>query len=164
MPNFTPNEILAAAGLSDLTGPRADFAYNKIIQDGEVLLIAERIARESFLAEAVRSMTPGQIGRLQKRTRPEPAPVVRWTVTISTISNRPLLKATFGKEEVFFDGTPEKAAHFVWHGEKPPLRLLEEYAAEFNPNAPVLDAAYYHTATAKDAPRKHFNSILKIWE
>jgi hypothetical protein len=163
MSTNTPNEILAAAGLSDLSGPRADFAYNKIISDGEILLIAERLSREAFIAAAVRSMDPGQLNRLRKRSRPEPAPVVRWVVTISTISQRPLLTATFGKEQIFFDGTPEKAAALVWHGEKPPVRALQEYTAAFNPNAPVLDAAYWHTATNKEPRAPQFDPITNEW-
>jgi len=156
MPNYTPEEILAAAGLSDLTGPRADFAYRKIIDDHEVLAIAERLSREAFIVAALQSMDSGQRSRLAKRTRPEPAPVVRWAVTIAPVSQRPMIKATFGGEEVFFDGAPEKAAHFVWHGEKPPLRLLEEYAKEFDPNAPTGMADYWAQVHHKEPRAPHF--------
>ena len=69
----SPNEILEAAGLSDLTGPRADFAYRKIVNDHEVLEIAERLAREAFIIPALQSMDLGQLSRLAKRARPEPS-------------------------------------------------------------------------------------------
>ena len=164
MSTNTPNEILDVAGLSDLTGPRADFAYRKIIDDHEVLAIADRLSREAFIAAAVRSMDPGQLNRLRKRSRPEPAPVVRWVVTISTISQRPLMTATFGKEQIFFDGKPEQAASIFWHGEKPSVRVLQEYAAAFNPNAPVLDAAYWHAVTHKEPRAPQFDPISNTWE
>lgn len=163
MSTATPTNILVAAGLNDLSGPRADYAYNKIIEDHEVLEIAERLSRAAFIVAALQSMDPGQLNRLRKRTRPEPAPVVRWLVTVGMISNRPSLKAVFGAEEIFFDGTPEKASALVFHGEKPPVRVLQEYSAAFNPNAPVLDAAYWHAITHKEPRAPHFDPISG-WE
>jgi hypothetical protein len=156
MPTNTVNEILEAAGLSDLSGPRADFAFNKIINDHEVLEIAERLSREAFIGAALRSMAPGQLARLQKRIQPAPAPMVRWVVTIGSVSQRALLTATFGGEQIFFDGTPEKAANLQFHGEHPSVRVLQEYAGAFNPNLPVPDAAYWHAATHKEPRAPHF--------
>jgi len=148
----SPNEILEAAGLSDLTGPRADFAYRKIVNDHEVLEIAERLAREAFIIPALQSMDLGQLSRLAKRARPEPAPVVRWTVTIGSVSQRPLLTGTFGGEQIFFDDTPEKAANILWHSEHPPVRVLQAYAAAYDPNNPAqMDAAYWFARTSKPA-------------
>jgi hypothetical protein len=154
----TTNEIIEAAGLSlsDLPGAHLDFAINKITNDTEVLNIAARLAADAFIVSALRKMNAGQLARLRKRIQPGPAPTVQWNVTLAQISQRPLLMAKYRTEEIFFDGEPERAAKLEFHGEHPPVHILQKYAAAYDPtNKPQMDAAYWHVRTAK-APRPSF--------
>jgi hypothetical protein len=154
----TTNEIIEAAGLdpAQFSDARLAFALEKIINDHEVLDIAARLAAEAFIVPALRKMDPGQLARLRKRIQPEPAPTVQWTVALAERSQRPLLVAKYHTEEIFFDGEPERAPSLEFHGEHPPVHILQRYSAAYDPaNAARMDSAYWLTRTAK-APRPSF--------
>jgi len=88
MPDFTSANVLAAAGLSDLIGPRADFAFRKIINDHEVLDIAERLSR------------------LGADHDPPPGWEARVLAAVATKQRRPTLRTSYEPTCAFFLSHP----------------------------------------------------------
>ena len=133
MPDFTAANVTAAAGLSDLCGPRADFAFRKIINDHEVLDIAQRLALQAFIIPALQSMDVGQLSHLAKRVRPEPAPSVGWLLSTpdqNLSANSFYIIARRGSQELFFKpATIEEAARIRQWGESVPTHILQAYDA-----------------------------------
>jgi hypothetical protein len=165
MPDFTSANVLAAAGLSDLIGPRADFAFRKIIDDHEVLAVAERLSRQAFIIAALQSMDLGQLSRLAKRVRPEPAPSVGWLLSTpdqNLSANSFYIIARRGTEELFFKPKSiEEAAQIRQWGESVPTHILQSYDALLAAPNPeyVLELARAERARIKDKQ----DQTRKLW-
>lgn len=141
--NFpTQDELLRAAGLDGIpAGPRRDFIANKISNDNEVLLLADKLAREHFKAKAIEQMAPAQRARLVKRSQPEPVPGAgeyKWCIGQATQTQqwhilcaapiRDFGDGTFRPAgESSYTGKPENVAHWRPFGQTVPQEIVAEY-------------------------------------
>jgi hypothetical protein len=122
----------------------------KLMKDHLVLERAQNLMFEFFAPTAISLMHPVEKAALLKRIGPPPAPRVTWTVGTAQRSLRPLLIAKFRTEELYFDGPPENAPLVEFHGENPPVYILQKYAGLYDPNnKPQLDASYWIARTSK---------------
>src|SRR5690349_7548229 len=86
------HDILNELGLDE--SPRAAGIARRVANDNQVLTIAQRLATEAFIGEALKLWTPEQKEKLLKRTQPqtqsakraEQKPRVIWTVAKGGIS------------------------------------------------------------------------------
>ncbi|HEV2522707.1 MAG TPA: hypothetical protein VGT24_10040 [Candidatus Acidoferrales bacterium] len=129
---------------------RESEVLNKIFSDNLVSLRSQELMIEHFGFEAIQKMHPLERERLIKRICPPVDNTVRWAVSRGIYTNRPHIGARWRNEDAFFDGPPENAPLFEFHGEHPTAEILARYAALYDPgNAAQMDAAYWFVATKK---------------
>jgi hypothetical protein len=141
-------ELLRLLGVPEnITPERAAYITKRVYTDNEILLVAEKLAREAFVCAAVRALDPQHFQRFVKRIQPEqvqPEPAaaaaghVSWGTTGGTYSGMLLLHGHCSRcgQSVDFGGSPDAAAKIVWAHcilgpSRPPEHAVEDYKNAF---------------------------------
>lgn len=158
-------ELLELLGISEVTPERAAYITERVYNDNEVLLIAEKLCRESFICAAVRWMAPNNVQRLVKRIQPEQVQVqepvsgnVTWAVDTGMHSGEIRLhgRCTRCAGDVVYTGSPDDAKTVRWAhcklGPSSPTEFsITEYRNQLANGSPEAIASYRDTAATVKA-------------
>jgi len=155
--------ILELCGLSNLEGPERERRVLAILNDGEMLLLGQKLAAKAFIPDAMRAAGPGQIAILVKRTSGPAALVVRFSVGINPRSGYANITASLMNpspsknnehtvaavvDQQIFDGPPENILAWEFHGQRCDRRTAEEYARVYEPHF-AMNAGNYQEYVGK---------------
>jgi len=157
IPETLSKTILQLIGLPDLTGPEAERRVRAVLDDGQMLLLGQKLASRAFIVDALREAGPGQISVLVKRTAGPAALVVRFTVAINPRNGFATLTASLMNpspsgnsnhtvatviDQQVFDGPPENILAWEFHGQRCDRRTAEEYARCYEPHFALRSGNY----------------------
>jgi len=127
-----PHPLLDLLGI-EVPPPNEAEVLKNIYNDSFLQMKASEVMFEHFAAEAYRRMHPVAQAALAKRVWPTADNTIRWGVMIAPRSLQPILVATWRSEEMRFQGKPEDAPSFEFHGQRPSPEILARYAAAYDP-------------------------------